>query len=83
MQYEFRVTGHLQSGRVEQGETAAQHVSTMIGLPQELGGSARGTNLKEMVFTTATEQMCVISNAIRGSVEIVVVANEASCEGPR
>jgi peroxiredoxin-like protein len=149
MQHEFRVTGHWQGGRAGQGETAAQHVSTMISLPQELGGSARGTNPEEMLFTTAAacylitlgiilekrgiaterlevvttgtmddeklkitkivhapkvvlmaapsaeqktslaeaihraEQMCLISNAIRGNVEVTIVWNEASCESPR
>lgn len=131
------------------GETAAQHVSTMISLPRELGGSARGTNPEEMLFSTAAacylitlgiilekrgiaterlevvstgtmddeklkitrivhepkvklasaptaeqrssiaeairraEQMCLISNAIRGNVEVAVVWSEASLECSR
>ena len=142
MQHEFLVTGHWQGGRAGVGETAAQHVSTMISLPRELGGSARGTNPEEMLFSTAAacylikrgiaterlevvstgtmddeklkitrivhepkvklasaptaeqrssiaeaihraEQMCLISNAIRGNVEVAVVWNEASLESSR
>jgi hypothetical protein len=48
MQHEFRVTGHWQGGRAGQGETVAEHVSTMISLPKELGGAGRGTNPEEM-----------------------------------
>jgi peroxiredoxin-like protein len=149
MKHEFQVTGHWQGGRAGQGETAAQHVSTMISLPKELGGAARGTNPEEMLFSTAAacylitlgiilekrgipterlevittgtmddeklkitkivhepkirlmsaptaeqqtsiaeaihraEQMCLISNAIRGNVEVVVLSTEATCERPR
>src|SRR5215470_15421504 len=53
MQHEFRITGHWQGGRAGVGETAAEHVSTMISLPRELGGAARGTNPEEMLFSTA------------------------------
>ena len=39
------------------------------------------TSLTEAIHRA--EQMCLVSNAIRGNVEVAVVWNEASCESPR
>ena len=53
MNHEFTVVGSWEGGRAGLGEIRGEHATTLMSLPRELGGSARGTNPEEMIAATA------------------------------